>query len=62
MLFSWRSPGKSAPGEFHVPHEVWVHTDGRVLVADREISLIQIFFPDGTFLDQWTDFARPCDF
>ena len=61
LLFSWGAPGKTAPGEFHVPHGVWVHTDGRVFVADRENNRIQIFSPDGAFLDLWTDFARPCD-
>ena len=61
LLFSWGEPGKSGPGEFHVPHGVWVHTDGRVFVADRENNRIQIFDPDGRFLDQWTDFSRPCD-
>lgn len=61
LLFSWGSPGKTAPGEFHVPHGVWVHADGRVFVADRENNRIQIFAADGTFLGQWTDFARPCD-
>ncbi len=61
LLFSWGAPGKTAPGEFHVPHGVWVHTDGRVFVADRENHRIQIFTPDGEFLTQWTDFSRPCD-
>jgi DNA-binding beta-propeller fold protein YncE len=58
---SWGVPGKRAPGEFHVPHGVWVHTDGRVLVADRENNRVQIFSPEGEFLTQWTDLARPCD-
>jgi DNA-binding beta-propeller fold protein YncE len=58
---SWGVPGKSAPGEFHVPHGVWVHTDGRVLVADRENNRVQIFSPEGDFLTQWRDLARPCD-
>jgi DNA-binding beta-propeller fold protein YncE len=58
---SWGAPGKTAPGEFHVPHGVWVHTDGRVFVADRENNRIQIFSPDGEFLTQWTGLARPCD-
>ena len=58
---SWGAPGKIAPGEFHVPHGVWVHTDGRVFVADRENNRIQIFSPDGEFLTQWTGLARPCD-
>ena len=61
LLFSWGSPGKTGPGEFHIPHGIWVHTDGRVFVADRENNRIQIFSPDGEFLDQWTDLARPCD-
>ena len=61
LLFSWGEPGKIGPGEFHVPHGVWVHTDGRVFVADRENNRIQIFDGDGKFLDQWTGLARPCD-
>lgn len=61
LLFSWGTPGKTAPGEFHVPHGVWVHTDGRVFVADRENNRIQIFTPDGDFLSQWPGLARPCD-
>ncbi|PKB72104.1 MAG: hypothetical protein BZY87_01850 [SAR202 cluster bacterium Io17-Chloro-G6] len=61
LLFSWGEPGKTGPGEFHVPHGVWVHTDGRVFVADRENNRIQIFDADGKYLDQWTGLARPCD-
>jgi DNA-binding beta-propeller fold protein YncE len=61
LQMSWGVPGKTAPGEFHVPHGVWVHTDGRVLVADRENNRVQIFSPQGEFLTQWTDLARPCD-
>ena len=61
LQFSWGEPGKTDPGEFHVPHGVWVHTDGRVFVADRENNRIQVFTSEGKFLEQWTDFARPCD-
>ncbi|NQW24300.1 MAG: hypothetical protein HQ475_12740 [SAR202 cluster bacterium] len=61
LLFSWGEPGKTGPGEFHVPHGVWVHTDGRVFVADRENNRIQIFSPSGQFLEQWGGLARPCD-
>ena len=62
LLNSWGEPGKTAPGEFHVPHGVWVHTDGRVFVADRENNRVQIFTLEGEFITQWTGFARPCDF
>ena len=61
LLFSWGSPGKSAPGEFHVPHGVWVHKDGRIIVADRENDRIQVFNSEGDYLTQWTGFSRPCD-
>ena len=61
LKFSWGTPGKTEPGEFHVPHGVWVHTDGKVFVADRENNRMQIFTPDGEFLTQWTGLSRPCD-
>ena len=44
-----------------MPHGVWVHTDRRVFVADRENNRIQIFDPDGKFLTEWRGFSRPCD-
>jgi DNA-binding beta-propeller fold protein YncE len=59
LLFSWGGPGKTAPGEFHVPHGVWVHTDGRVFVADRENNRIQLFDAEGEYLDEWPGFLRP---
>jgi hypothetical protein len=31
-----------------------------VLVADRENDRIQIFSPDGEYLEEWTDVQRPC--
>ncbi len=32
-----------------------------MFVADRENNRLQIFSPDGAFLTQWPDLARPCD-
>ena len=58
--FSWGSLG-AGPGEFHLPHGLDVDREGRVYVADRENSRIQLFAPDGTFLDQWEDVVRPTD-
>ena len=61
LLHSWGRPGKRGPGEFHIPHGIWVHWDGRVMVCDRENNRIQLFTGDGEYLGMWTDLARPCD-
>lgn len=58
LLHSWGEPG-SGPGQFRIPHGIWVHTDGRVFVADRQNDRIQIFDPDGNYLTEWTDVQRP---
>ena len=33
---------------------------GTVYVADRENCRLQLFHPDGEFISEWTDIARPC--
>jgi DNA-binding beta-propeller fold protein YncE len=58
-LSSWGGPG-GAPGEFRLPHGIAVGPDGTVVVADRENSRLQFFSPDGAFVQEWTDVARPC--
>jgi len=61
LLQSWGEPGIE-PGQFNLPHSVWVHTDGRVFVCDRENDRIQIFSPDGELLRIWKDdLIRPAD-
>jgi hypothetical protein len=60
LLQSWGAPGDD-PGNFKIPHGIWVHHDGRVFVADRENDRVQIFSADGSFLDSLTGFAHPCD-
>jgi DNA-binding beta-propeller fold protein YncE len=59
LLLSWGVPG-SAPGEFHLPHGIAVDREGVVYVADRENSRVQRFTPDGKFLGEWPNIARPC--
>ena len=60
LLASWGEPG-SAPGQFNLPHSIAVDRDGRVFVADRENSRIQIFAADGTYLKSWDWVNRPDD-
>src|SRR2546430_3143893 len=51
-LFSWGEPG-TAPGQFNLPHGVWIDRRGRVLVADRENDRVQVFDQDGKLLNVW---------
>jgi DNA-binding beta-propeller fold protein YncE len=66
LITSWGQPGHASelrntrdkPGFFHTVHSVWEHA-GKVYVADRENNRIQIFTPEGEYLDMWTGFERP---
>ena len=60
LLQSWGEPG-AAPGQFRLPHSIWVDKQDRVWVTDRENSRIQIFNTQGEFLTQWIDLVRPTD-
>jgi DNA-binding beta-propeller fold protein YncE len=59
LLLSWGEPG-DGPGQFHLPHGIAVDRQGTVYVADRENSRVQLFTPEGRFVAEWTDVARPC--
>jgi DNA-binding beta-propeller fold protein YncE len=58
LLNSWGEPGVG-PGQFHLPHDLCVLSDGTVVVADRENDRLQVFTQDGTFLAAWTNVLRP---
>jgi sugar lactone lactonase YvrE len=58
LMFSWGEPG-AGPGQFGIVHTVCVDHRGIVYVSDRETHRIQVFSPEGRFLDEWTDFHRP---
>ncbi|HEY51774.1 MAG TPA: 6-bladed beta-propeller [Dehalococcoidia bacterium] len=60
LLLSWGGPGYG-PGEFRLPHDVFVDKQERVWIPDRENSRIQIFDSNGKFLDQWENVFRPTD-
>ena len=57
-LTEWGGTG-SLPGEFTSLHAIEIGPDGRVYVADRSNSRIQIFDQEGEFLDEWMQFGRP---
>ena len=58
---SWGQPGKTDPGQFHLPHSLLVDNDSVVFVCDRENHRIQAFSADGEFRAIWTDIQRPMD-
>lgn len=60
LMASWGEPGKTAPGEFHSPHSLWVNEEG-LYVCDRKNNRIQIFSSAGEFIAQWTDVQLPTD-
>jgi len=59
-ILSWGEPGEG-PGQFNLPHGVWIDHKDRVYVADRQNYRVQIFTPEGEYLDEWGDLLRPCD-
>jgi sugar lactone lactonase YvrE len=58
FIKTWGKRG-SAPGEFDTPHSLAMDSRGRLFVADRGNSRIQIFDQEGKFLDEWKQFGRP---
>jgi DNA-binding beta-propeller fold protein YncE len=59
LLKSWGEPGTD-PGCFNIPHNIATDAGGRVYVADRENSRVQVFDEDGTYLGQFNNLHRPC--
>ena len=61
-LFSWGEPG-TAPGQFNLPHGVWIDRRGRLLLADRENDRVQVFDQQGKLLEVWpTELIGPAFF
>ncbi len=60
LIRTWGEPG-DGPGEFSTPHGIWVISDGRVLVGDRENNRIQVFDPEGEYLTEWGGVYKPMD-
>lgn len=61
-LFSWGEPG-TAPGQFNLPHGIWIDRRGRLLVGDRENDRVQVFDQSGNLLTIWpTELIGPAFF
>jgi DNA-binding beta-propeller fold protein YncE len=57
FIKTWGHKG-SAPGDFDDPHDIFVGGSlGRVYVADRLNSRIQVFDQDGNFVTAWHQFG-----
>lgn len=58
FIKAWGQHG-SEPGEFDVPHSLALDSAGRLYVADRSNSRIQVFDTDGNLAAEWHQFGRP---
>jgi DNA-binding beta-propeller fold protein YncE len=58
QLRHWGSKG-TGDGQFDLVHDVAVDKQGRVYVADRANSRVQVFDANGKFLAKWTGVGQP---
>ena len=60
FIKEWGKRG-NGPGEFICPHAIDMDSKGRLYVAERGNSRIQVFDQEGNFIDQWPDIIVPYD-
>lgn len=58
LVRSWGEEG-TGPGQFALPHDVWVDSRDRVLICDRENDRVQVFDRAGAYQTEWRSLARP---
>ena len=51
-ILQWGTRG-AGPGQFELPHNLVIDTQGRVYVSDRENQRIEVFDADGKYLTEW---------
>jgi len=51
--FQWGKRG-SKTGDFDLPHGLALDDEGRLYVADRSNSRVQVFDREGSFIEEWT--------
>ncbi len=57
-LAEWGSHG-NGPGQFRTPHAIDLDSRGRVVVADRGNDRLQVFDPNGAFIEEFHQYSRP---
>src|SRR2546430_2098358 len=57
---TWGKHGKGQ-GEFDQLHGIAMDSQGRIFVADRGNSRVQVFDSNGKFVAEWKQFGRPSD-
>lgn len=57
-LMDWGTWG-AGPSQFNQPHSITIDEQGRVYVADRANSRIQVFDSRGQYLDEWPNIRFP---
>jgi sugar lactone lactonase YvrE len=60
QILTWGKHGKGQ-GEFDQLHGIAMDSQGRIFVADRGNSRIQVFDSNGKFVAEWKQFGRPSD-
>ena len=58
FVMAWGERG-TGPGQFNTPHGIATDQNGRVYVADRSNSRVQVFDENGNFLDVWPNINSP---
>ena len=58
LIKSWGKQG-SENGNFDNPHNIVMDAQGRLYVADRNNSRIQVFSREGEFIEAWTNVGKP---
>jgi len=60
QILTWGKHGKGQ-GEFDQLHGIAMDSQGRIFVADRGNSRVQVFDSNGKFVAEWKQFGRPSD-
>jgi len=58
IVRTWGELG-TKPGQLSLPHSIDRDSKGRIYVADRNNSRVQVFTEQGKFLAQWTNICQP---